>query len=662
MGKKSCLCTIRLALTNHKSIDVPALFDPGASCRLLIHRQLAQTLIKSGCYHAPVAYPTKICGYNGSGPQSITHKVVTKISVPGTSFTDSTCSFSIIDMAQRSYQVIVGWHYIQDKRIIIDGAKPCLILRTPLSPSPSQNPRPPLPHAKPEPERNSEPAVPSLPKLPTKILKRGEPLPEPPVPEPSRPGPSTTRPMGLKQFKRMVNRTRGQGLGIAVIFNEPDPDTVIASLAPALPGSAIAAITRADIESHRANKEKPKTDPRAKLPKEYHDFLDLCEPDAPPPESKPHRDFEITLTPGADPHRDVGFSPLRRMSDDELREVKHYLDENLANGNISPSSAPIASPVLFARKADGSLRFCIDFRKLNAITQKDRYPLPRIDEVLRLVIGAKYLSKIDIRLAFHRVAVALKSRPLTTFRTAYGAYQCNVMPFGLSNAPSTWQRVINDALFEGLGSFCCAYVDDILIWSKSLGEHRRDVRRVLETLRRHGFRINVDKCDFHVQETKYLGHILSTTGVRPDPDKIKVLLDWETPRNLKEVQAFHGLGNYYRKNIGNFARIARPLTNLMKKEAPFAWTPECETSFTTIKRHLADAAMQYHFDPKLPTVLAADASDGTTGAALHQLHPGPDQKPILRPIAFSSKTMLMAELNYPIYDKELLAIIRALEE
>jgi RNase H-like domain found in reverse transcriptase len=140
---------------------------------------------------------------------------------------------------------------------------------------------------------------------------------------------------------------------------------------------------------------------------------------------------------------------------------------------------------------------------------------------------------------------------------------------------------------------------------------------------------------------KYLGHILSTTGVRPDPDKIKVLLDWETPRNLKEVQPFHGLGNYV-----NFARISRPLTNLMKKEAPFAWTPECETSFTTIKPHLADAAMQYHFDPKLPTVLAVDASDGATGAALHQLHPGPDQKPILRPI----------------YDKGLLAIIRALEE
>ncbi|KAN0073166.1 hypothetical protein V8E54_008386 [Elaphomyces granulatus] len=227
-------------LTNDKPIDV----DPGASCRLLIHRQLAQTLIKSGCYHAPVAYPTKICGYNGSGPQSITHKMVTKLSVPGTSFTDSTCSFSIIDMAQRSYQ----------------------------NPRP---PPPPVPHAEPEPERNSEPAVPSLPKLPTKILKRGEPLPEPPIPEPSRPSPSTkAQPMGLKQFKRMVNRTRGEGRGIAVIFNEPDPDTVIASLAPALPGSAIAAITQADIESHRANKEKPKTDPRAKLPKEYHSNRD----------------------------------------------------------------------------------------------------------------------------------------------------------------------------------------------------------------------------------------------------------------------------------------------------------------------------------------------------------------------------------------------------
>ena len=151
------------------------------------------------------------------------------------------------------------------------------------------------------------------------------------------------------------------------------------------------------------------------------------------------------------------------MSDAELREIKCVRDEHREAGKISPSSAPIASLVLFARKPNGTLRFCIDYRRLNTVTEKDRYPLPRIDEVLRLVLGSKVLSKIDIHQAFHGVEIDEKSRPLTTFRTTFGAWQWNVMPFGLSNAPSTWQRVINDTLFEGLGSFCCAYVDDIII-------------------------------------------------------------------------------------------------------------------------------------------------------------------------------------------------------
>ena len=151
------------------------------------------------------------------------------------------------------------------------------------------------------------------------------------------------------------------------------------------------------------------------------------------------------------------------MSDANLREVKHVLDEHREAGNISPSSTSIASPVLFARKPNGTLRFCIDYCRLNAVTEKDRYPLPRIDEVLRLVLGSKVLSLIDIHQAFHGIEIDEKSRPLTTFRTTFGAWQWNVMPFGLSNAPSTWQCVINDTLFEGLGSFCCAYVDDIII-------------------------------------------------------------------------------------------------------------------------------------------------------------------------------------------------------
>ena len=151
------------------------------------------------------------------------------------------------------------------------------------------------------------------------------------------------------------------------------------------------------------------------------------------------------------------------MSDDELREVKRVLDEHREAGNISTSSAPVASPVLFARKPNGTLRFCLDYRRLNTVTEKDCYPLPRIVEVLPLVLGSKILLKIDIHQPFHGVEIEEKSRPLTTFRTTFGAWQWNVMPFGLSNTPSTWQRVINDTLFKGLGSVCCAYVDDIII-------------------------------------------------------------------------------------------------------------------------------------------------------------------------------------------------------
>ena len=174
------------------------------------------------------------------------------------------------------------------------------------------------------------------------------------------------------------------------------------------------------------------------------------------------------------------------------------------------------------------------------------------------------------------------------------------MPFGLSNAPSTWQRVINDTLFEGLGSSCCAYVDDIIIWSPSAEQHRRDVRTVLQHLRDKGLSINVEKCEFDVEETRYLWHILSTSGIRRDPRKVQALLDWPVPKTTKEVHQFQGLGSYYRGYTEGFARIAKPLIELMKKETPFLWSPACQEAFNGLSSTLASAAMRHHFDPSLP--------------------------------------------------------------
>ena len=234
------------------------------------------------------------------------------------------------------------------------------------------------------------------------------------------------------------------------------------------------------------------------------------------------------------------------------------------------------------------------------------------------------------------------------------------MPFGLSNAPSTWQRVINDTIFEGLGSFCCAYVVDIIIWSPSVEQHGRDVRTVLQRQQEEGLSINVEKCEFDVKGPRYLGHILSASGIRPDPRKVQALLDWPVPKTTKEVHQFHGLGTYYRGYLEGFARIAKPLTELMKNDAPFLWSPACQEALNGLRSTLASAVMHHHFDPSLPTTVTRDAADGCLGAAMYQARLVGSSHP--RPVACMSKTMIPADLNYFIHDKELLAIVRALEE
>ena len=191
-------------------------------------------------------------------------------------------------------------------------------------------------------------------------------------------------------------------------------------------------------------------------------------------------------------------------------------------------------------------------------------------------------------------------------------------------------------------------------------QHRRDVRTVLQRLRDQGLSINIKKCEFYIKVTRYLGHILSTSGIRPDPRKVQALLDWPVTRTTKEVHQFHGLGSYYRGYIEGFARIAKPLTELMKKDAMFVWSPACQEAFNGLRSTLTNSVIHHHFDPSLPTTITTDAADGCLGAAMHQAIPANPLRP--QPMAFMSKTMIPAELNYFIHDKELLAIVRAAEE
>ena len=392
------------------------------------------------------------------------------------------------------------------------------------------------------------------------------------------------------------------------------------------------------------------------IPNGYHDYLDIfskAESDDMPP-FRPQVDHKIDVSGSPE---DLGYSPLYRLSLQELEAARKYITENLRKGFIEPSDSPWAAPVLFAVKANGALRFCVDYRKLNAITRKDRYPLPLIDETLARISKAKIFSKIDIRQAFHRIRINPEHEELTTFRTRYGAYKYKVMPFGLTNGPATFQRFINNTLMGYLDDFCSAYIDDILIFSNNLREHKEHVRKVLERLREAGLQADIDKCEFHVTSTKFLGFIIGTDGVAVDPKKIEVVRDWEKPTTVKGVQSFLGFCNFYRRFVREYGRVARPLSALTRKGAPFDWNADCQHAFEELKNRLLNAPVLAHFSHDKPTRLETDASQGVVAGVLTQQQEDGEW----HPVAFFSETMQGAEHNYHIHDKELLAVIRALQ-
>jgi transposase InsO family protein len=369
----------------------------------------------------------------------------------------------------------------------------------------------------------------------------------------------------------------------------------------------------------------------------------------------PHRiyDHKIPLEPGKTPP----FGPLYNMSRPELEALRNWLKENLDKGFIEPSSSPAASPVLFVKKGDG-LRLCIDYRGLNAITVKNRYPLPLFKETLNNLQGSKYFTKLDVVSAFNRVRIAKGQEWLTAFRTRYGLFQSKVMPFGLTGAPATFQHFINDTLREHLDVFCSAYLDDILIYSNDLATHKEHVAKVLQALEGAGLYLRYDKCEFHVHETKFLGMIITQQGVKMDPAKIETVVNWPTPCNVKDVQAYIGFANFYRRFIQGFSKILTPLTFLTRKDNPFQWTPRCQESFDGLKSAFTSAPILRSFDPSREIIVETDASDYVSAGVLSQY----DDNHILHPVAFYSKKHSETECNYEIYDKELMAIIRCFEE
>src|ERR1044072_7076582 len=359
-------------------------------------------------------------------------------------------------------------------------------------------------------------------------------------------------------------------------------------------------------------------------------------------------EFAIDLILGTSP---VSMEPYR-MSASELAELKKQLEELLEKKFIRPSVSPRGAPVLLVKKKEGSMRLCVDYRQLNKVTIKNRYPLSRIDDLMDQLVGACVFSKINLRSGYHQIRVKSEDIQKTAFRTRYGHYEYSVMPFGVTNAPGVFMEYMNRIFHLYLDKFVVVFIDDILIYSKNEEEHAEHLRVVLELLKEKKLYAKLSKCEFWLEEVSFLGHVISKNGIAVDPTKVEAVSQWETPKNASEIRSFLGLAGYYRKFIEGFTKLALPLTKLTRKGQAFVWDSECEKGFQELKRRLTSATILIFPNPTEPFVVYCDASLMGLGGVLMQ------DKQV---VAYASRQLKTHERNYPTHDLELLAVVFVLK-
>ncbi|MGQ2964065.1 MAG: reverse transcriptase domain-containing protein, partial [Agrobacterium sp.] len=402
-------------------------------------------------------------------------------------------------------------------------------------------------------------------------------------------------------------------------------------------------------------------------------YENLQDPPGVPPEQAAQlksllMEFSDVFEPitGLPPARDVGHSiplqdgakpparPSYRMSQPEQEEVKKQVTDMLSKGLIEPSSSPFAAPVLFVKKKSGELRMCVDYRQLNKLTIRDQYPLPRIDDLFDKLSGMTVFSSLDLQAGYHQIRIPDEDIPKTAFRTPMGHYQYKVLCFGLTNAPATFQRAMNQAFATVIDRCALVYLDDILIMSKSIQEHLSHLREIFSLLRQHKYFAKLSKCEFMKESLPFLGHIISKDGVAVDPSKVAAIKDWPVPTNLTALQSFLGMANYVRKFVHNFSAIAAPLTNLTGPEGKsFNWEewpkPQLD-AFNAVKQAVMRVPMLRLPDTTKPFQVYCDASLLGVGAVLMQDG---------YPLAYYSRKLTKAEKNYTTGEQETLAIIAA---
>ncbi|GJS87709.1 putative reverse transcriptase domain-containing protein, partial [Tanacetum coccineum] len=359
-------------------------------------------------------------------------------------------------------------------------------------------------------------------------------------------------------------------------------------------------------------------------------------------------EFRIDLIPGASP---VVRSPYR-LAPSEMLELSNQLKELQEKGFIRPSHSPWGAPVLFVKKKDGSMRMCIDYRELNKLTIKNRYPLPRIDDLFDQLQGACCFSKIDLRSGYHQLRVREEDIPKTAFRTRYGHFEFTVMPFGLTNAPAIFMDLMNRVCKPYLDKFVIVFIDDILIYSKSEEEHEVHLKTILDLLEKEKLYAKFSKCEFWLKEVQFLGHVVNRDGIHVDPSKVESVKNWKTPESSTEIRSFLGLAGYYRRFIENFSKIAKPLTLLTQKNKTYVWGDKQDEAFRILKEKLCNAPVLALPDGPDDFVVYCDASKQGFGCVLMQRG---------KVIAYASRQLKKHEKNYTTHDLELGAVVFALK-
>ena len=354
-------------------------------------------------------------------------------------------------------------------------------------------------------------------------------------------------------------------------------------------------------------------------------------------------DHHIHLKPAVDP---VAVRPYRypQLQKDELEK---QCDEMLRQGTIRASTSPFSAPVLLVKKHDGSWRLCVDYRALNAATIKDKFPIPVVEELLDELHGSKFFSKLDLRSGYHQVRVHPADVAKTAFRTHQGHFEFLVMPFGLSNAPSTFQALMNFVLKPFLRRCVLVFFDDILIYSATWTEHLQHLRAVLDILREHQLHLKRSKCSFAAASVHYLGHVISPDGVAMDASKVAAVQSWPQPRSARGLRGFLGLAGYYRRFVKDYGILAAPLTSLLRKEG-FSWSDDAEKAFSALKEALSSAPVLHLPDFSSEFTVDCDALGSGFGAVLHQG---------AGPIAFFSRPFAARHLKVAAYERKLIGLV-----